>query len=231
VAERRAAAGFVAEPDRLSEAAKEAYDKDRAELGYVMNATRLWAHDADSLADIFAVLGRLTEWAGLSDRDRGLLIAATTSTLGDSGCSFAWGGRLADAASPELSAAVLESRDDGLDERGRTLVGWARCVGRDPNTITQDDVDQLRDVGYHDRQIHAVTTFVALRLAFSTVNDAVGRPARPATGREGAHCGAISGGVRPAHRTGPEHELTQADGPCEPGGALCVRHGDGVHYA
>jgi len=145
--------------------------------------------------------------------------------------TFAWGGRLADAASPELSAAVLESRDDGLDERGRTLVGWARCVGRDPNTITQDDVDQLRDVGYHDRQIHAVTTFVALRLAFSTVNDAVGRPARPATGREGAHCGAISGGVRPAHRTGPEHELTQADGPCEPGGALCVRHGDGVHYA
>ena len=113
MAERPGAAGFVAEPDRLSEAAKEAYDEDRAELGYVMNATRLWAHDADSLTDIFAVLGRLTERAGLSDRDRGLLISATASTLGDSFCSFAWGSRLADAASPELSAAVLEGRDDG----------------------------------------------------------------------------------------------------------------------
>ena len=177
MAERPGAAGFVAEPDRLSEAAKEAYDEDRAELGYVMNATRLWAHDADSLTDIFAVLGRLTERAGLSDRDRGLLISATASTLGDSFCSFAWGGRLADAASPELSAAVLEGRDDGPDERERTLVGWARRVTRDPIIVTQDDVGQLRDVGYHDQQIHAVTTFVALRLAFSTVNDALG--ARP----------------------------------------------------
>jgi len=174
VAERPAPPGFVAEPDRLSEAARAAYDEDRAELGYVMNATRLWAHDADSLDDIFAVLGRLTERAGLTDRDRGLLIAATASTLGDSVCSFAWGSRLAEVASPELSAAVLEGRDDGLDERERALVGWARRVARDPNAVTEDDVERLRDVGYDDGQIHAVTTFVALRLAFSTVNDALG---------------------------------------------------------
>ena len=64
-----------------------------------------------------------------------------------------------------------------MDERERTLVGWARRVARDPITVTQDDVDQLRDVGCHDQEIHAVTTFVALRLAFSTVNDALG--ARP----------------------------------------------------
>ena len=100
MAERPVPAGFVAEPDRLSEAARAAYDEDRAELGYVMNATRLWAHDADSLDDIFAVRGRLTERAGLSDRDRGLLIAATASTLGDSVCSFASGSRLADT--PDL---------------------------------------------------------------------------------------------------------------------------------
>ena len=107
-------------------------------------------------------------------------------------------------------------------------MGWARRVARDPSTVTQDDVDQLRDVGYHDRQIHAVTTFVALRLAFSTVNNALGaRPDRQLVEKAPA---AISGGVRPARRTGPEHELTQAGGPCEPGGALCVRHGDGVHY-
>ena len=108
-------------------------------------------------------------------------------------------------------------------------MGWARRVTRDPIIVTQDDVGQLRDVADHDQQIHAVTTFVALRLAFSTVNDALGaRPDRQLVEKAPA---AISGGVRPARRTGPEHELTEADGSCEPGGALCVRHGDGVHYA
>jgi hypothetical protein len=35
----------------------------------------------------------------------------------------------------------------------------------------------LRDVGFTDSQIFAITTFVALRMAFSTVNDSLG--ARP----------------------------------------------------
>ena len=37
----------------------------------------------------------------------------------------------------------------------------------------------LRDAGFDDAQIFAITVFVALRLAFSTVNDALGpRPDR-----------------------------------------------------
>ena len=36
------------------------------------------------------------------------------------------------------------------------------------------DVERLRALGYDDRQIFAITLFIALRLAFSTVNDALG---------------------------------------------------------
>ncbi len=36
MAERPVPARFVAEPDRLSDAARAAYDEDRAELGYVI---------------------------------------------------------------------------------------------------------------------------------------------------------------------------------------------------
>jgi hypothetical protein len=50
-------------------------------------------------------------------------------------------------------------------------------VGRDPNSIEADDVQALRDAGFDDQQVFAVTAYVALRLAFSTVNDALG--ARP----------------------------------------------------
>jgi hypothetical protein len=45
---------------------------------------------------------------------------------------------------------------------------------RDPNATTAADVQVLRDCGLDDGQIFAVTTYIALRLAFSTVNDALG---------------------------------------------------------
>jgi alkylhydroperoxidase family enzyme len=51
---------------------------------------------------------------------------------------------------------------------------WARKVARDPNATTPADIQALRDAGLDDGQIFAITTFVALRLEFSTVNDALG---------------------------------------------------------
>lgn len=54
---------------------------------------------------------------------------------------------------------------------------WARAVVRRPSATTAADVQALRDAGFDDRQIFAITLFVALRLAFSSVNGALG--ARP----------------------------------------------------
>jgi alkylhydroperoxidase family enzyme len=53
---------------------------------------------------------------------------------------------------------------------------WARDVVRDPNATTPADVQVLRDAGFSDAQVFAITVFVALRVAFSTVNDALGLP-------------------------------------------------------
>lgn len=53
------------------------------------------------------------------------------------------------------------------------MAAWARKVATDPNA-TEADIQALRETGLGDGQIFAVTAFVALRLAFSTVNDALG---------------------------------------------------------
>ena len=50
-------------------------------------------------------------------------------------------------------------------------------MARDPNSIGADDVQDLRDAGFDDAQIVAITMLLGLRIAFSTVNDALG--ARP----------------------------------------------------
>ena len=113
----------------------------------------------------------------LSLRQRGVLISACASTMGDSYCSLAWGSRLAGEAGAEVAGAVLLGDDAGLDPAEQALARWARRLARDPNGAEAADVQALRDAGYDDAQIFAITLFVALRMAFSTVNDALG--ARP----------------------------------------------------
>jgi alkylhydroperoxidase family enzyme len=76
-----------------------------------------------------------------------------------------------------VAAAVIRGDDEGLDGVDRALARWARLVASDPNAIVADDVQALRDGGFDDAQIFAITTYVALRLAFAIVNDALG--ARP----------------------------------------------------
>jgi alkylhydroperoxidase family enzyme len=74
----------------------------------------------------------------------------------------------------DVAAAVIRGEDDDLDAEARALVRWARSVATDPNAIEAGAVQGLRDAGFDETQIFAITTFVALRLAFSTVNDALG---------------------------------------------------------
>jgi hypothetical protein len=54
------------------------------------------------------------------------------------------------------------------------MAAWARKVATDPNATTPADIQALRDTGLDDGQVFAITAFVALRLAFSTVNDSLG---------------------------------------------------------
>ncbi len=150
---------------------------DRAGLGYVMNVNRMWGHQAQMHDDLFAVVQQAVDAAGLTLRDRGVLITTLASTIGDSYCSLAWGGKLAGEADADVAAAVLRGDHSGLDDRERALAAWAGKVSGDANGTTADDLDELRAAGYDDPQILAITAFVALRAAFSTINDALG--ARP----------------------------------------------------
>jgi uncharacterized peroxidase-related enzyme len=150
------------------------YDEDLDGDGYVMNLTRVWAHVPEVSDAISALIGAATSTGGLTMRQRGVLVSATASTLGDSYCSLAWGRRLAREVSDETAAEVLTGDDSALDPAERVLADWARKVTRDPNSTTAADVQALRNAGFTDQQIVAITAYVAGRIAFSTVNDALG---------------------------------------------------------
>jgi uncharacterized peroxidase-related enzyme len=164
---------FLEEP-ATSAQAQELFDEDLADDGFVWNVTRLWAHQPDTLKQLFELMSSAFRASGLTFRQRGILVTAAASTLGDSYCSLAWGGKLAKASEAALAAGVLTGGDAGLTDQEKALADWARKVAADPNATTQADIAALRDRGLDDGQIFAITAFVALRLAFSTINDSLG---------------------------------------------------------
>ena len=168
--------GFLT-PAAPSPAADRLFARDRDDVGYVMNLSHAWAHMPAAHDALMDLLRQAAADAGLDFRQRGVLVSASAGALGDPHCSLAWGKRLAGEVGDTVAAAVLDGDDAGLEDADRALARWARTVARDANTTQAADVQALRDAGFDEAQIAALTFFVALRIAFSTVNDALG--ARP----------------------------------------------------
>jgi uncharacterized peroxidase-related enzyme len=146
--------------------------------GYVMNYVRLWAWRPEVHAAFSAARELLASKALLSAREIATLNSTTASRIGDAYCSIAWGTKLADLSDAATAAALLRGNDTpALTGRERALHGWASAVVEDPNSTTREDIEALRAAGLSEAEIFEATLFVAFRLAFSTVNDALG--ARP----------------------------------------------------
>jgi uncharacterized peroxidase-related enzyme len=150
------------------------YDEDVKQTGYVWNVSQLWAYQPDTMEALFKLMSQAFKPSGLDFRQRGILVTAAASALGDSYCSLAWGGKLSGASDPTVAAGVLTGTDTGLTEQEKAMAAWARKIVKDPNATTPADVEELHDAGLTDPQIFALTAFVALRVAFSTINDALG---------------------------------------------------------
>ena len=161
----------------VTEKVQALFDEDLAELGFVMNASRLWAYQPEAMDMLFSLMSQVASARPFRFRERGILVAACASALGDSYCSLAWGTKLAEKADAQLAAGVLRGDDGALTEAERAMAAWARRVANDPNGTSAEDLQELRDAGFSDADIFAMTVYVALRIALSTVNDALG--ARP----------------------------------------------------
>lgn len=162
---------FLTEPPP-SEGAERLYADDVAEHGFVMNLSRVWAYQPATQEALSALMAQAS--AGLDLRQRGILVLATASALQDSYCALAWGERLGAVTGEAIAASLLRGEDEGLTPAEQAMTSWARQVVRDPGATEAADIEVLREARYTDAEIFAITTFVALRVAFATVNDALG---------------------------------------------------------
>ncbi|MBO3746806.1 hypothetical protein J5X84_12075 [Streptosporangiaceae bacterium NEAU-GS5] len=167
-------------PPEITTEVEKLYADDIAEDGYVMNVSLIWGYRPSLQEGLFGLLRDITKEYELTMRQRGILVAACASAFGDSYCALKWGTRLAAESDTRTASEVLRGEDIGLSDAERAMAAWARKVARDPNAVVEADVQRMRDCGWEDAEIFAITVFVALRIAFSTVNDALG--ARPDAG-------------------------------------------------
>ena len=147
--------------------------EDVDELGFVMNVTKLWSWQPSTVEEFFDLMGRATK-DRLSFRERGLIVLATASSIADSYCSTAWAHKLTPAIGAEVAAAVLHGDDSALTPAEQAMTSWIRRVIRSATTTTPADIDELRQAGIDDDKIFALTVYAAMRMAFSTINNALG---------------------------------------------------------
>lgn len=156
------------EADRLLEA-------DTADGGHVMNLTRLWAWRPDLAVEFWTLRRNLMMRCKLSRRDLVIAACACVSRLGDSYCSLSFGTVLSGLTDASTAAALLHGEAPAaLTARELAIAAWARKVAAQPNATEREDVELLRAAGLSDKDIFELTTFVAFRIAFAMVNDALG---------------------------------------------------------
>jgi alkylhydroperoxidase family enzyme len=102
-------------------------------------------------------------------------VAAATA-IRSSYCSLVHGRILAGSYFPAEKVVSIAGNDaaEALDAADAAVVRFARKVTQEAEKITQEDVDELRSLGFSDADVFNVVLASAARCFFSKVLDATG---------------------------------------------------------
>jgi uncharacterized peroxidase-related enzyme len=138
------------------------------------NYERLFAQRPDVYAAWEQLKGAIT--ASMDTRRYELATLAAARQLRSSYCSLAHGKVLADRFydTETVRKLALDHRSAGLDEVDVAVMDLAEKVASDTLSITQEDIDRLRDLGLSEGEVFDVVLAAAARCFFAKANDALG---------------------------------------------------------
>jgi uncharacterized peroxidase-related enzyme len=161
-------------PEDATGEVKALYDQDLAARGSVAN----YAHAFSGRPEVFA------GWLALKDaitsqmdpRLYELATVAAAAAIRSSYCSLVHGQILATSYYPAEKVASIATGEAGdvLDAADAAVVRFAQKVAQEAEKITQEDVDELRDLGFSDTDVFSIIAAAAARCFFSKVLDATG---------------------------------------------------------
>jgi uncharacterized peroxidase-related enzyme len=161
-------------PEEAAGEVRAMYDKDLGAQGYVANYTRAFSLRPDVLPGWLALKDAIT--SGMDPRLYELATVAAATAIRSSYCSLVHGNILATSYFPADKVVSIAADDagDALDMADAAVVRFARKVADEADKITQEDVDELRGLGFSDADVLNVILAAAARCFFSKVLDATG---------------------------------------------------------
>ena len=161
-------------PEAAAGEVKAMYDKDLAAQGYVANYTRAFSLRPEVMQGWLALKDAIT--SGMDPRLYELATVAVATAIRSSYCSLVHGRILATSYYPPGVVASIAADDTGdvLGAADAAAVRFARKVAEQADKITQEDIGELRGLGFSDADVFDIILAAAARCFFSKVLDATG---------------------------------------------------------
>ncbi|MCB1954080.1 MAG: hypothetical protein KDG55_00300 [Rhodocyclaceae bacterium] len=152
---------------------RDMYARQQASWGYVPNYAKAFSHRPEVLARWGRLLAEIRR--PMDDRRFELVTFAAAHELRNSACALAHGRALTRFFDPDTVLAVAKGAStDELTGAERAMMAFSRKVARDAASVTQADIDTLRDEGLSDVDIFDIVATAAGRAFFTKILDALG---------------------------------------------------------
>jgi uncharacterized peroxidase-related enzyme len=167
--------------DEATGRVKEIFDAQRAQLGFVMAATRCWTARPDLLPLYTAFSEAIRANFSLGMRAWRLITLVAAKQVPSTYCSHVYAKQLvAELGSKEAVLAIRRDfRRAGLDARDVEMLAYAEKVARNASEVGEDDIARLRAAGFSDVEIGDIALCASFRAFVSRYFDAVGAGAEP----------------------------------------------------
>jgi uncharacterized peroxidase-related enzyme len=154
----------------------EIYERQKAQLGLVMDAAKCFTARPDLLPIYTDFSDRIRAGFSLGLREWRLITLIAAKHIPSTYCSHVYSKQLIDdLGSREAVLAVQRNfRTASLSARDVEMLAYAETITQDASRITQADNDRLRAVGFSDREICDIALCAAFRCFVSRFFDATG---------------------------------------------------------
>ncbi len=154
--------------DELPDDIRQMLEEVQAKAGFIPNVFLATAARPDEFRAFFALHDALMDSnEGLSKAEREMIVVATSARNNCLYCVMAHGAILRVRAKNPLIADQLAANPfkADLSERERNIVDFALRMVDDSDSVTDDDIQAMRDRGFSDDEIYdigAITAFFAM---------------------------------------------------------------------
>ncbi|WP_309068254.1 hypothetical protein [Microbacterium sp.] len=156
----------------------EAYARERADMGMVMNATRALSARPDMLVPVDRLLNQLRDGFSLGLAAFRMITLVVAKHVPSSYCSHVYFRGVTRFVGREQALAIqTDHRSAGLSERDVAMLDYAEQIAIDASRIRAADIDRLRAVGFTDLNIADIAYAASFRCFLSRYFDAVGATA------------------------------------------------------